>query len=492
MMADSGEEGEDWGEDEMAVDSQVLRAQTQEGSISAVDAVLERSCMMHRLSRVVHVLDDSQARFLCGRISSSNYSRLDPYLPVLRIGSIMSASTLDSEAAFQARAKELGLKDDVIQKLKEGNISSFGNLAFASPYQIGQADEGPLVEALTAILGRAPTVLELVPLRRLWFEASTAAMAELKLKVERSDATEPMRLPIAERTSRLADQKARLVGVSITPELEPSHKLIDTVCQMSLDQQLSWIPWDKLTSRASEVMAASKTDLNITFDVNGALKLQRKFSDGQCSLTGDLQIRQALQRRSLAFDQAKLCSYMAMERPGRFAPYTPPKGTGKGKGKGRKGKGEQAEVMAASKTDLNITFDVNGALKLQRKFSDGQCSLTGDLQIRQALQRRSLAFDQAKLCSYMAMERYHDELFQAMCREPPPNCLCISMAQVKEADRQLFLRISELTKGALSLRPDGSMPFEGHLGTVALLIHGDGKVKAADRQLFLRISELTK
>ena len=41
----------------------------------------------------------------------------------LRIGSIMSASTLDSEAAFQARAKELGLKDDVIQKLKEGNIS---------------------------------------------------------------------------------------------------------------------------------------------------------------------------------------------------------------------------------------------------------------------------------------------------------------------------------------------------------------------------------
>ena len=82
MMADSGEEGDDWGEGDMAVDSQVLRAQTQEGSISAVDAVLERACMMHRLSRVVHVLDDSQARFLCGRISSSNYARLDPYVPV--------------------------------------------------------------------------------------------------------------------------------------------------------------------------------------------------------------------------------------------------------------------------------------------------------------------------------------------------------------------------------------------------------------------------
>ena len=184
-------------------------------------------------------------------------------------------------------------------------------------------------------------MLELVPLRRLWFEASTAAMAELKLKVERSDTTEPMRLPIAERTSRLADQKARLVGVSITPELEPSHKLVDTVRQMSLDQQLSWIPWDRLTSRASE-------------------------------------------------------------------------------------------VMATSKADLNITFDSNGALKLQKKFADGQGSLNGDLQIRQALQRRSLAFDQAKLCSYTAMEKYHDELFQAMCREPPPNCLCISMAQAHQ------------------------------------------------------------
>jgi len=287
----------------------------------------------------------------------------------------MSASTLDSEAAFQARAKELGLKAEVLQKLKDGNIKTFGSLAFASPYQVGQPDESPLIEALTAILGRAPTVQELVPLRRLWFEASTSAMAELKLKVERSDATEPMRLPIAERTSRLADQKARLTGVSITPELEPSHKLVDIVCQMSLDQQLSWIPWERLTSRASE-------------------------------------------------------------------------------------------VMAAPKADLNITFDPSGALKLQKKFFDGMCSLTGDLQVRQALQRRSLAFDQAKLCSYLAMEKYHDELFQAMCRDPPPNCLCISMAQVREADKQLFMRISELTKGELSLRPDGSMPFEVHLEKV--------------------------
>ena len=86
---------------------------------------------------------------------------------------------------------------------------------------------------------------------------------------------------------------------------------------------------------------------------------------------------------------------------------------------------------------------------------------------------RRCTFDQAKLCSYMEMERYHDELFQAqaMCRDPPPNCLCISMAQVKEADRQLFMRISELTKGTLSLRPDGSMPFESHLTTTKNSAH---------------------
>ncbi|CAE7202921.1 NAGLU [Symbiodinium sp. CCMP2592] len=55
----------------------------------------------------------------------------------------------------KARAKELGFKDDIIHKLKEGNISTFGSLAFASPYQIGQVDKA--VDALMATLGRGPT-----------------------------------------------------------------------------------------------------------------------------------------------------------------------------------------------------------------------------------------------------------------------------------------------------------------------------------------------
>ena len=55
------------------------------------------------------------------------------------------SSTLDSHAAFQSRALELGMSKDVLDLLTKGGVKSFGDLAFASPYQVGQADESPLI-----------------------------------------------------------------------------------------------------------------------------------------------------------------------------------------------------------------------------------------------------------------------------------------------------------------------------------------------------------
>ena len=153
---------------------------------------------------------------------------------------------------------------------------------------------------------------EKIPVRRLWFESATAAMAELKSCVERVDSAEPVRLPIAERVARLDDVKKDLKGINLTSEIEPSHKLVDA-SQMATDQQLLWLPWEKLTSRAAEV-ASTKSDFSITFDANGSLKLQKKMAEGSCSLSGDLHIHQALQRRSIAFAMCKLCSFEAMEK----------------------------------------------------------------------------------------------------------------------------------------------------------------------------------
>ena len=48
-------------------------------------------------------------------------------------------------------------------------------------------------------------------------------------KVKRTDASEPQRMPLAERTQRIAALQKRLVGIRWTVDIEPSHKLQDSV-----------------------------------------------------------------------------------------------------------------------------------------------------------------------------------------------------------------------------------------------------------------------
>ena len=57
-------------------------------------------------------------------------------------------SSLDSRAAFKARAEELSLEDDTYKKLVTAKLDTFGALAFIGPLQAGSADETPLIEAL--------------------------------------------------------------------------------------------------------------------------------------------------------------------------------------------------------------------------------------------------------------------------------------------------------------------------------------------------------
>ena len=241
-------------------------------------------------------------------------------------------------------------------------------------------------------------------------------MAELKLKVERSDTTEPMRLPIAERTSRLADQKARLVGVSIPLNWSPVTSwsipcarclwinsclgflgigsprepprswrlrkltLTSPSIQMGLSNfrkssQMVRVPsteifksgkpcnaglwplikrsfaltrrWRSTTMSSSRPCAESHLRTAFAFPwlrlTKGALSLR---PDGSMPFEGHL---------ASIKDSAHIQFFMIPQpRPGRFAPYTPPKGQGKGRGKGKKGKGEQAGKLDPSKPSIDI------------------------------------------------------------------------------------------------------------------------------------------
>ena len=221
-------------------------------------------------------------------------------------------SALDSAALFADRAKAFGLSESVLEKLKDANLNTFGTLAFASPYQPGQADETPLLRAFEAALGRSPTTQETPPLRRLFFEAHTMVLSDLRTRVERTEGAPARKLPMAERSERLELQKQRLPGVVVTMDLEPSHHLVDKVFQQLEDGCVSWLPWNTLSSRAHE-SASVKQAYQLTFDASGNVKASKKEDDAVISLTGDIRVRQALTRRALAYDLAHLVDFTDLE-----------------------------------------------------------------------------------------------------------------------------------------------------------------------------------
>eukprot|EP00438_Fugacium_kawagutii_P020043 Skav228255 [mRNA] locus=scaffold1171:24529:25719:+ [translate_table: standard] len=280
------------------------------------------------------------------------------------------STAIDSEADFRARGAQIGVTTAVLDLLKAGGVSSYGSFAFITPYQPGQPDETPLITALSRVMGRAPTNQEQIGLRRLFFESVTLAINDLKQRQDRDDAAEPTRLPVAERNARLADQKTRLAGVHFSSETEPSHKLVDTVNQMGVDQTLEWIPWEKLTNRASEITHTTK--------------------------------------------------------------------------------------------DFKLSFDSHGGIKVAQKHSSPDMVLTGELMVRQALNRRARAFDLAQLCSYNMMETWHERIFELLHRESTSNAHQVTMAQLKEADQMLFRKLAEKTQGNLTQAADGTRPMQTH------------------------------
>ena len=149
---------------------------------------------------------------------------------------------LDSQATFEARAREIGFSDAEIAAFKQQGWDTFGRLAFAKNYTPGQADDQPLIELAAIITNTTPPPPNRVPLvRRIVLESYTIASADLKSRIDRKDDDAPRKLAVAERASRHQDQVRRLRGLNLVGELEASHSLIDAVVQMYDDNQLRYL-----------------------------------------------------------------------------------------------------------------------------------------------------------------------------------------------------------------------------------------------------------
>ena len=280
---------------------------------------------------------------------------------------------LDSKAVFQTRLSAVGLDADIIKKLERKGIDTLAKLAYSSGGQPAK-DEGPFLKLICLALGETdPDNIDLgvlAMLRRVWHESHAVALCEVRASTERTDQSAPSRMPVPERSSRLNALQAKLVGVQITSELEPSHQLVDYINQLRTDEILRYIDPAKCTSREQEVQGVKKS----------------------------------------AF----------------------------------------------------LKHNADGSIKIVNEEEQLTADLGGRYEIRQALQRRSLALELVNLMSYAQSEQYHETLFAMLSVDPPPSHARISMHQLMQADKYLFTKLSTLCRAGISQRPDGTFPMQIH------------------------------
>ena len=150
---------------------------------------------------------------------------------------VAMASMIDSEAFFASRCERAGLPKPVVEKLRELGWATYATFAFCV---LDQNDEKAWeTKIIQPVLGADLT--HAARLRRMFLEAYTHTVADLKRQTEITELDAPRRLPPQELDARLAVLQAKILPLKIQGRLEPSHHLINSVCQMVDDQRIRYI-----------------------------------------------------------------------------------------------------------------------------------------------------------------------------------------------------------------------------------------------------------
>ena len=106
--------------------------------------------------------------------------------------------------------------------------------------------------------------------------------------------------------------KQKFPGVMLSTTLEPSHHLIDKVVHQYEENCVKLIELSACTSREQEIRSDKSTP-QITFDHAGTIQVTKQSQVTECSIQGDIRVRAAFTRRSLAYELANVASFEVME-----------------------------------------------------------------------------------------------------------------------------------------------------------------------------------
>ena len=225
----------------------------------------------------------------------------------------MASAALDSVPQFKDRAKKIGVTDEVLQELIAANFDTFGKLCFAASSSPHQLDDAAVTAWMEATFANPLSPFQTACIRRLMFESQSMNIAELRSRVEPNGEAQVRKLPPAERAARAKAQEARLQGVVFTPETSPANCLVDLFVDMGEQGILTYLGPERCISRAQELQLSRK-DKSIQVEADGRLRVIAHSKDPTCEVSSDTKLRAAWLRRSLAMDQAGLCSFIEIEK----------------------------------------------------------------------------------------------------------------------------------------------------------------------------------
>ena len=221
-------------------------------------------------------------------------------------------SLIESVAAFSQRCDEINADGSLRNALNAQEIRTHSAMAFSmgTPQMTPTEDQ---FNALAArVYGGAVTVGQMSAIRRIHFESTTLVISSVKERVtsEGADKGEAIRkIPLAEKKQRREDQLARLSGVAMVGELDPSHALLDLANQMLETGSIVWLAPSKCSKRDDEVQMGLKDSKSSIQVENAQLKVTSNLDSVEAEWNSELKYQWCMMRRGLAFDQCRVLSW---------------------------------------------------------------------------------------------------------------------------------------------------------------------------------------
>lgn len=218
-------------------------------------------------------------------------------------------SFADSQPVLEDRAKAAGLSEDIVQAVVDEGFNSLSKFAFSSSYVPGSGDDTAFTKTIRAVLKRDATLGEMASFRKLLHEAYSVVTQEMKQQLERSEEVQVRRLTQPERADMYQKQVKRLSGLNLRGPLEPSDALVDVYAAMYEQNRVRFIPWEKYTSKETELDKELEASHLFALDGSGCLKMEKKRAEPVADTSSEILLQHALQRRGLSLDQTNLLNY---------------------------------------------------------------------------------------------------------------------------------------------------------------------------------------